>query len=187
MNIKGKKITLRAVEESDLQSLHSWSNDPCTQDIMGDIHFPSSFEYHKEWFNKLKEDKLNQRLAIESPAMGLIGLSTIISIDWRNNRAWHGIMLGPANIRGKGYGIDAVMATMRYAFDELHMERLDGSMIEYNEISIKFYCEKLGWKKEGVRRNYYFRKGRYWDQIIVGITRADYHELISKNKYWDNE
>ena len=186
MNILGKKLTLRAVEEKDLDLLHKWSNDPVTQNIMGGIHFPSSMEYHKRWFSNLKDDHLNQRFAIDAPEIGLIGLSSIIRIDWRNNHAWHGVMLGDADIRGKGFGVDAVMATMRYAFDELHLERLDGSMIEYNDISISFYCNKLGWKEEGRRRNYYFRRGQYWDQIIVGITKADYINLIKKNKYWGN-
>jgi RimJ/RimL family protein N-acetyltransferase len=77
------------------------------------------------------------------------------------------------------------MATMRYAFDEMHLERLDGSIIDYNAASYSFYCGKLGWKEEGRRRNYYFRKGRYWDQIVVGITRQDYGELIRGNRYWD--
>jgi len=185
MNILGKKIVLRAVEERDLELLHKWANDPATQDIMGGIHFPSSMGYHKNWFEKLKNDELNQRLAIETPDIGIIGLSSIINIDWRNNHAWHGVMLGDKDIRGKGYGIDAVMATMRYAFEELHLERLDGSMIEYNEVSLGFYCNKLGWKEEGKRRNYYFRRGRYWDQVIVGITKEDYRQLIDKNKYWE--
>ena len=35
------------------------------------------------------------------------------------------------------------MATMRYAFDELNLARLDGSMIEYNESSLAMYCS--GW------------------------------------------
>jgi len=39
MNIKGDKITLRAVEEKDLTKLHEWANDPETQDIMGGIYF----------------------------------------------------------------------------------------------------------------------------------------------------
>ncbi len=185
MNIKGKKVILRAIEEKDIDLLHKWSNDPSTQDIMGDIHFPSSMDFHKKWFENLKDQPLNQRLAIDAPSIGIIGISSIINIDWRNSHAWHGIMLGDADIRGKGYGIDSVMATMRYAFDELHLERLDGSMIEYNKISIDFYCTKLGWKVEGKRRNYYYRKGRYWDQIIVGITKEDYYQLIEKTTYWD--
>ena len=185
MNILGKKITLRAIEESDLITLHKWANDPITQDSIGLIHFPSSINYHKTWFENLKNKPLNQRLGIVAPNAGIIGISSIINIDWRNNHAWHGIMLGDTNIKGKGYGIDAVMATMRYAFDELHFERLDGSIIEYNTISYSFYCNKLGWKEEGRKRNYYFRKGRYWDQIIVGITKEDYKQLIEKTEYWD--
>lgn len=185
MNIEGKKVTLRAVEETDLPLLHKWANDPKTQSIIGNIHFPSSFEYQKKWFSGLLNDNSNQRFAIEAPEVGLIGISSIINIDWRNNHAWHGIVLGDIDIRGKGYGIDAVMATMRYAFDELHLERLDGSIIEYNKTSYSFYCEKLGWKVEGTRRNYYFTKGKYWDQIIVGITKNDYDELLKKTKYWE--
>ncbi|WDE14354.1 GNAT family N-acetyltransferase [Thalassomonas haliotis] len=186
MNIQGKRILLRAIEESDLLTLHKWANDPELQDAMGAIHFPSSMDFHKRWFERLKDDPLNQRFAIEAPDLGLIGLSSIINIDWRNNHAWHGVMIGDKNTRGKGYGVDAVMATVRYAFDELHLQRLDGSMIEYNTISIKSYCgEKLGWKEEGRRRDYYFRKGRYWDQIVVGITVGDYRELIEKTNYWD--
>lgn len=185
MNVLGKKIILRAIEEKDIPLLHQWANDPQTQDIMGGIHFPSSLDWHYKWFHNLKNEQLNQRYAIDTPDVGLIGLSTIINIDWRNNHAWHGIVLGDKNIRGKGYGFDTVMATLRYAFDELHLERLDGSMIEYNTASINLYLNKCGWKKEGIKKNYYYRRGRYWDQIIVGIMRHDYYELIEKNKYWE--
>ncbi|MDP2685276.1 MAG: GNAT family protein [bacterium] len=185
MNIQGKKIMLRAVEEQDLVLLHKWSNDCDTQDIMGDIHFPSSMDFHKKWFDNLKGDRLNQRWAIEAPEIGLIGLVSMMHIDWRNNHAWHGVMLGDKDIKGKGFGIDTLMTCMRYAFDEMHLERLDGSMIEYNYIPYNLYCKKLGWTEEGRRRNYYFRRGRYWDQIVVGITRKDYEGLIEKTKYWD--
>lgn len=186
MNILGKKIVLRAIEKSDIPLLHKWANDPKTQDMIGHIHFPSSMDFHLSWFDKLKDDDRNHRFAIEAPEIGIIGISSIINLDWRNNHAWHGIVLGDADLRGKGYGIDAVMATMRYAFDELNLKRLDGSIIEYNTTSYSFYCKKLGWSEEGRRKNYYFRKGRYWDQIIVGIQREDYYNLISENKYWND-
>lgn len=179
---------LRAIEEEDLELLHKWANDPETQDVIGNVHFPSSMDFHEMWFRKLKRDQLNQRFAIEIPDSKIIGISSIINIDWRNNHAWHGIVLGDKDKRGKGYGVDAVMATMRYAFDELHFERLDGSIIEYNKESYAFYCgNKLGWNEEGRRRNYYFRKGRYWDQIIVGVTRHDYYQLIQGTEYWGQE
>ena len=185
MNIKGKTLILRAIEESDLVTLHRWANDSETQDVIGNVHFPSSMDFHRSWFQNLKNDPLNQRLAIDAPQLGIIGISSIINIDWRNNHAWHGVMLGDADIRGKGYGAEAVMTTMRYAFEEMHLERLDGSIIEYNQASYAFYCGKLGWKEEGRQRGWYYRKGRYWDRIMVGITRQDYFELVEKTRYWD--
>ena len=91
-------------------------------------------------------------------------------------------LLGNKDIRGKGYGCDAIMATMRYAFDELHLMRLDGGMIEYNIPSYHLYCEKLGWTQEGRQRQWYYTKGQYFDRILVGITRQDYLELLDRMK-----
>jgi RimJ/RimL family protein N-acetyltransferase len=186
VNILGKLLTLRAIEEEDLELLNKWANDPVTQDGIGDLHFPSSMDFHRSWFQNLKNDRLNQRFVVDVPEVGIIGISSIMNIDWRNRRAWHGLLIGESGHRRKGYGIDAIMATMRYAFDELNLERLEGSMIEYNKLSISSYCGKrLGWKQEGRRRNYFFRHGRYWDQILVGVTKQDYRNLLEKTNYWD--
>ena len=142
MNIQGKILTLRAIERHDLEHLHKWANDPNTQEGIGELHFPSSMDFHTSWFENLKDDHLNQRFVVDAPDVGIIGISTIVKIDWRNRHAWHGLVIGDFSHRGKGYGVDAIMATMRYAFEELNLERLDGSMIEYNETSIAVYCGK---------------------------------------------
>jgi RimJ/RimL family protein N-acetyltransferase len=185
MKIQGKLLSLRAIEEIDLPLLHKWANDPVTQDGIGEIHFPSSMDLHRNWFESLRSDKLNQRFIVDVPGTGGIGISSIVNIDWRNRHAWHGLVLGDASHRGKGYGVDAILATMRYAFEELNLERLDGAMIEYNTASLATYCgKKVGWKEEGRRRNYFFRKGQYWDQIVVGVTRDDYQALLAQTNYW---
>ncbi|MET4075373.1 GNAT family protein [Hymenobacter sp. UYCo722] len=187
MNILGKKVILRAIDEADLPLLHKWANDPEIWKMLGGWHFPSSVEYQKKWFAGLGADRLNQRFAIEVAELGLIGTANLIDIDWKNNNAFHGIMLGDKVIRGKGYGIDTIMAVMRYSFEELHLERLDTTIIEYNAISLSIYLNKCGWKHEGTRRNWYFRNNRYWDRIEIGVTRDDYFELIEKNNYWEDD
>lgn len=176
MNIKGKKVTLRAIERTDLPLLQKWANDPELQDIMGIIHFPSSMDFHEAWFEKLKTDQLNQRFAVETQEHGLIGLSSIINIDWRNRHAWHGTMIGETTCRGIGLGVDTIETTLKYAFEELNLNRLDSSIIEYNKPSISAYCHKIGWEKIGLREGYFYRKGRYWDQILIGMTAEQYAE-----------
>ncbi len=76
------------------------------------------------------------------------------------------------------------MATMRYAFDELHLRRLDGSMIAYNDASVAVYCGKCGWTNRGPPARLYHRGGRYWDRIMVGVTRDDYQALVEASRYW---
>lgn len=185
MHIKGKFLTLRAIERTDLPTLQKWANDPVTQDAIGEIYFPSSLDFHLGWFEDLKSDTLNQRFVVETPEGGIIGVSSIVNIDWRHRHAWHGLVIGDSSHRGKGYGVDAILATMRYAFEELNLERLDGSMIEYNGASLGLYLgEKVGWREEGRKKNYFYRKGRFWDQVIVGVTRADYADLVQRTNYW---
>ena len=185
MNIRGRKVTLRAIAEEDLPVLHRWANDPDIWYLLAGWHFPSSMDYMKSWFSGLKVDSRNQRFAVDAPGVGLIGTANIVDIDWKNRTAFHGMMLGAKDIRGKGFGVDTIMATMRYAFDELGLFRLDGSMIEYNRVSQYVYCEKCAWQVEGRQRGSYFRKGMRWDKVVVGVTVDDYRHLIESGDYWD--
>jgi RimJ/RimL family protein N-acetyltransferase len=183
--ILGKKVGLRAVEEQDLVLLHTWANDAEIWSHLGGWRFPSSFDSIQRWFAGLKDDQLNHRWVIETlDEPQVIGTANLVDLDWKNSHAFHGMMLGPMDQRGKGYGLDTVMAVMRYAFDELHLERLDSDIIEYNEASMRLYVGRCGWKEEGRRRRWHFRKGRYWDKIIVGVTRDDYAELAAASGYW---
>ncbi len=184
MDIHGKKVVLKAVELADLDLLNKWANNPEIQGMLGGWHFPTSMEDQRKWFNGLSVSSLHQRFAIHATEHGLIGTANLVDIDWKNRNAFHGMMLGDKDIRGQGYGSDTVMALMRYAFEDLGLERLDGSMIEYNSASLKLYVGKCGWKEEGRQRNWYFRRNRHWDRIMVGVTRKDYAELVERTGYW---
>lgn len=185
MNILGKKTTLRAIESEDLPLLHQWANDPEIQSGLGGWHFPSNSNDQQKWYDTLHLGSKDQRFAIDTPDHGLIGTANIVDIDWKNRNAFHGLMLGNKDTRGRGYGLDAVMAIMRFSFQELGLNRLDGSMIEYNEASLGLYLGKCGWREEGRQKDWYYRKGRFWDRILVGITSDDHQTLIKRTGYWN--
>lgn len=184
MNIRGKHVLLRAIEREDLPSLNRWANDPEIQHMLGGWHFPTSMRDQDAWFSSLNCKSVDQRFAIELPGLGMVGTANLVSIDWKNRNAFHGMMLGDKDIRGKGYGIDTIMAMMRYAFDELGLMRLDTDMIEYNYASLGVYINKCGWIEEGRRPEWFFRSGRTWDKVLVGTTRDRYREFVDANGYW---
>jgi RimJ/RimL family protein N-acetyltransferase len=184
MNIQGKSILLRAIERDDLPQLNRWANDREIQRMLGGWHFPTSLKDQEDWFGSLSCQSTNQRFAVETHDKGLIGTANLVSIDWKNRNAFQGLMLGDATIRHKGFGIDTLMALMRFAFDELGLARLDTDIIEYNTPSLHMHVDKCGWIIEGRKTNGYFREGRYWDKVILGITREGYAEIVSATDYW---
>ena len=184
MNISGNLITLRAIEANDLELLHKWSNDREINYMLGGWHFPSSMQDQVKWFQNLNLNGNNQRFAIDTPDLGMIGIANLIDINWKDRNAFHGMLLGDYDVRGRGYGTDTIMAIMRYSFEELGLRRLDTTIIEYNLPSLHVYTEKCGWEIDGKKKNYYYRKNRFWDAFIIGIDRDRYHDLILKNQYW---
>jgi len=184
MNIQGKHVLLRAIEDSDLLRLQAWANAPDIQAMLGGWHFPTSARDQQAWLASLSCKSTYQRFAIEAGGLGLVGTANLVSIDWKDRNAFHGMLLGEEG-RGRGFGVDTVMAVMRYAFDELGLERLDSDIIEYNAPSLRLYLERCGWTRDGVREHAYFRKGRWWDKVLVGITRERYLDHAAKTRYWE--
>jgi RimJ/RimL family protein N-acetyltransferase len=184
MEIRGKTVCLRAIERYDLPALQRWSNDPAIQDCLGGWHFPASLDDMETWLRRSHRDLSSKRFAIETPAEGLVGTASLLDINWKDRNAFHGMMLGQRQTHGKGYGTDTVMAVMRHAFEELALERLDGTIIEYNHPSIHLYCDKCGWSVEGRKKNAYWRRNRYWEALVVGITREEYLQVSAALEYW---
>ena len=184
MNIYGKKVFLRAQELEDSTFVKEIFNDPEIEDKVGGWAFPVSEYSQRKWYEShYKEQEF--RFVIETIEENkVIGIATLTDIDWKNRHAFHGIKLAKACDRGRGYGTDAVMAIMRYAFDELNLVRLDGAWFSDNLPSKCMYM-KCGWKEEGVRRKYIYKHGSYRDLVLSGITVEDYYILIAEKKYWD--
>lgn len=185
MNIEGKLVTLRAVEVEDLELLNKWSNSPELWKNLAGWHFPYSKMNTQNWIQgNNNNDTKDQIFAINTKEHGIIGTASLHKIDWKNRNAFHGMMLGDKETRGKGYAQDAVMAIMRFAFEELGLQRLDGCMIAYNKRSIKFYTEKCGWEIEGIKKDWFYKNGAFHDQVVVGITRSMYKNFCEEHNYW---
>ena len=184
MNIVGKKVTLRAMEMKDCELIREMFNDPEMENLVVGWAFPVSQYAQEQWLMKNYNNQNSFRFVIETEEDGAVGIATLLDIDWKNRRAGHGIKLAKHKQRSKGIGTDAVMAIMRYAFDELNLNRLDGSWFDDNIASKNMY-RKCGWVEEGIKRQYVYKKGQYRDLTIVGILAEEYYKLIEQNRYWD--
>lgn len=184
MEIKGKFVTLRAARREDMQLICDMFNDPELENNVVGWAFPLSIDQQNAWFDRNMGDQKNFRFIIETPEDGAVGVATLTNIDWKNRSATHGIKLSTKEKRTKGIGTDTVMALQRYVFDELGLHRLNGSRFEFNKGSENLY-KKCGWKDEGVKREYAFKRGSWRDLIMMGLLESDYREAAEKLHYWD--
>lgn len=187
MELRGKKVLLRAVEEEDLEMLRELTNDPDYEKMIVGWSFPISKQEQKEWFLNCHNGLSRLRYIIETEEEGAVGMIGLRDIDWKNGSASGlGMRIANKEIRTKGLATDAWMTLMRYAFYELRLNRVNGSALEYNKASLKV-CEKVGFKIEGTQRKAIFKDGKYVDLILMGCLREDYEELIKKNHYWEEK
>lgn len=184
MELKGRKVVLRALEEEDLEMLRVLTNSEDYEKMIVGWSFPISKKDQREWYESCHNglDRLRYIIETEEGAVGMIGLR---DIDWKNGSA-HGLgmRIAKKEIRTRGLATDAWMTLLKYSFDELRLNRIYGSALEYNKASQRV-CEKVGFVQEGIIRQAVYKNGKFHNLIIYGILREDYEKLIQENHYWD--
>lgn len=172
--LKGKRVTLRALEREDLPNCHRWLNDEEVTRHLG-RNDPLSMVEEEQWFEKQVTDKANLVFAIEDEDGNYIGNISLHKIDFRNGTAEIGIVIGEKDAWGKGYGPEATLVLLRYAFEDLRLHRVRSAAFAENLRSIRCQ-EKCGFVREGVRREAIFRFGRWHDLTLFGILAEEFLE-----------
>lgn len=75
----------------------------------------------------------------------------------------------------KGYGSEAIQWVLGWAFDYANMHRVGLEVYEWNVGAAAAY-EKVGFHEEGRRRESLFLRGRYWDNILMGVLASEWRE-----------
>src|SRR5690606_40799422 len=78
--------------------------------------------------------------------------------------------------RGHGYGFQAKVIVLRYAFHELRFQKYNIRCMESNEPMIR-HAARLGCQAEGRIRRQIYTDGRFYDELISGLTREEFDAL----------
>lgn len=169
--LRGKKTILRPVAKADIPTITRWINDPVIRQFISSF-LPQSEAEEEKWLQGLSERKNTDLVfAIETIDSGrFIGLMGIHAIKWNDRTATTGALIGETDCHGKGYGTDAKLMLLHYAFDTLNLRKICSSAIAYNERSVR-YNLRCGYREEGRRAAQYFKNGEYWDDILLACFR----------------
>jgi len=172
---KYKDIAFRVIEREDLETLRKLHNDPTTYLNLLNIDLVDE-EGQLEWWKNLYKKKDDKRYVIcfaDKPNV-IIGRLRIQSINWLHNNCEVGLDITP-EYRGKGYGVKSYEMLLEFLFNHLNMNMVYLKVADFNPNAKKLY-EKVGFKETGRLPQSYYRHGKYWDYIIMSLTKDEYQE-----------
>lgn len=163
-------VALKRIEPSELSQLREWRNDPaiwfwCRQHDL--IHESDQLE----WYEKQRKDSATQMYSIWTPGGEHVGVCGLTSMDLINRRAEFSIYIAPSH-QNRKYAQAALKTLIQHGFLNYGLNHIYGESFEDNPGHSVF--EKLGFRKEGVRRGFYYRNGHYIDAHLFSLLRCEW-------------
>lgn len=181
------KGNIRAVQLTDAELILEWRNTDAVRLNMYN-HEKISLESHMAWF-KSTLSKDSCKYFIYERDNNPLGVLSFTDIDTKNRKAFWAFYSGATNVRGIGSEMEQL--ALEYAFNELDLHKLCCEVLEFNATVIKFH-RKFGFKVEGIRKQDYFRDGKFYDIYQLAIFKNDYlktkknHQIqVEKRFNWD--
>ena len=177
--LEGKLVRLRALEPTDAEAAHAWFNDREVTHFLA-ARYPISRADEERWLARVGGEENGfangVHLAIETKDGRYIGNVGLFEVQAENRRAELGIVIGDKSCWSNGYGTDAVLTLLRFAFHQMNLNRVALGTFEFNERAIACY-RKCGFVEEGRFRQAYFQDGRYWDTVRMAVLRDEFEAL----------
>ncbi len=172
--LKGSRLTLRAVTRDDLPRYVHWLNDLQVIEHLS-LYLPMNIDDETEWYEGRhhRSDALN--FAVDDETGKHIGSVGLMNINPRVQSAELGIVIGDKTAWGRGYGTEAIGLLLEYAFNTLNLNRISLRVNADHPGAIKCYT-RCGFVTEGEMRRAEFRAGRFINQYLMSVLRAEYQE-----------
>jgi RimJ/RimL family protein N-acetyltransferase len=170
---EGERVYFRPVERNEEALVRKWMNDSANWPTLARSR-PITQKDEIEALERLQADPTCLHFGIvRSDDDRLIGMTGLHQIDWVARCACLGIVVGPRDVQGQGFGSAAVRLLLRYAFREQNLNRVWLTCYSHNERGIRTY-KQAGFQLEGRLRQAKFREGKYRDELCFGMLREEW-------------
>jgi RimJ/RimL family protein N-acetyltransferase len=183
--LEGKKVRLRALEQRDLEPIWEAYKDLELELITsGDSPPVSDRQVQAFWSRRIDDPPPENRYFVIEPLPGqsfagqFAGMINLYEVDMRNRHAELAIWMASKDMRGLGFGTDAIKTMLPYAFEVVRLDKVHLGVYDFNEGGMRSY-ERAGFRYEGRLRQMIYYKERYWDEWPMRILRSEW-DLIRR-------
>ena len=170
MRLESNRVLLRELDIKDAYGNYpKWLNDKdvCRYNSHGDQEY--TLDMAKEYIEFVNSSNKHYVFAVIDKVKNLhIGNISLQNINKKNNNAEYAILIGEKNYWNGGYGFEASKLLISFGFKILNLHRLYCGTPITNKAMQKL-AFKLGFKKEGIAKDAFFKDGKYYDVVLYGL------------------
>ncbi len=172
--IRTERLILDRLSAGDVDRLVAYKSDP---DVA--LHQAWAAPFTEVSANRLVAatvaDRLDQggQLALRTPDGVLVGDMHVSPVKDVAHTVELGITIAP-QYHGRGFGSEAIRGVVNALFDGESVHKVIAYIAAANAPSLRLF-DRVGFRREGhLRDSYRARDGRLIDEVLVGLTRADW-------------
>lgn len=177
---QGIKALYREPQDKDLEFMRRWLNDKEVTKYLyrGSLPFRSADE--TEALNLSGKDSGSYPFTILSLSGDPIGVAGLHAVHPISRCGEYRVLLGDRGSWGNGIGSESLQFICAFAFEVLNMHKVYLGVNVENSRAVKGY-KACGFIEEGRLREEYYRSGRYFDILRMGML---YNEYKEKRRQW---
>ncbi len=172
--IRYQKVYLTELDRHNAETIRAWINDPEVHRFLLVGHVPITREQEERYYDLQSEAKdsysFEIHLAADGRYVGNIGLT---GVDLVHRHGEIGLVIGDKTVWGKGFGADAVVACLIFAYDTLGLHRVSIRAHAEHSKAISLY-KRLGFVETGREREHVFQEGHFQDEIILDMLDREF-------------
>lgn len=178
LTIRGDRVGLGPLREDLLDTLHlRWGNDLAAGLMQGGVGFATSAHSRRFFEHRTGDNNVEEFLVYELATQRPIGSTNLHDIDVTERSAEISWNILEHDCRLKGYGTEAALLTLDYAFTVQGFHRVMARVFEYNVPSIGL-ARKLGFTQYGRARQAHWAGGQYWDTLLFDMLRDEFDSPV---------
>ena len=168
--LKGKLISLRALEPEDLNFLYQIENNESFWEV-SHTQTPFSKYILKQYLENahldIYESKQLRLLIEEKSTKKQVGMIDLFDFNPQHKRAGIGILIHP-DFQTNGFASEALALLISYSFSHLQLHQLYANITSDNSKSLALF-QKRNFTKAGVKQDWILSEGKFKHEVLFQL------------------
>lgn len=178
--LEGRLTILRKPEYKDTNVLFKWYNNQEFRELYSVdlISTKDQIDNCISFYRKVNFSLANSLflMILKKKSEEPLGVAFLDHISSQHKHARFSIGIAESAFRKRGFGFDATVVLLNYAFYDLDVHRVWTEVYENNQYSITA-CLKFGLKNEGIMRDHIQFNGNLRNLMLFSILEDEYRSL----------